>query len=131
MSWSHRTDFPGVPRSVAVARKFVRIHLVEHGLPTLVDDLLVVVSELATNAVIHARTAFSVTLEGDHSSVLLSVQDGSAAAAARDPARAAGERGRGLAMVEQLSQRWGTTRQPAGGKSVWAWFDEAAPILNG
>ena len=52
--WPHRTDLPGEPASVRQVRDFVCSRLLEHHLPYLVDDMRLVVSELATNATRHA-----------------------------------------------------------------------------
>lgn len=122
--WSHRAEFPCQPTSASLARQFVGSHLVGHGLVGLVDDVRMVVSELATNAIVHARTPFSVTLQGDHLSVLLQVRDGSAVAVAPVPGSLIGISGRGLDIVDLLGDRWGTTPHVDGGKSVWVWFDE-------
>jgi anti-sigma regulatory factor (Ser/Thr protein kinase) len=123
LSWSHETDLLCEPQSAALARDFVTAHLVEHGFALLVEDLRLVTSELASNAVLHARTAFSVVLAGDDVSVLLTVRDASALRPTPLPAWAAGTRGRGLAIVGQLSRQWGTTPDADGGKSVWARFE--------
>ena len=53
-------------------------HLTAHQLPHLVDDVSLVASELATNAVEHAHTAFVVALKQADGSVVLTVIDGSA-----------------------------------------------------
>src|SRR4051794_4609404 len=73
--WSHQIVLASGPGSAAKARAFVLQHLVEHRLLYLVDDIGLVASELAANAVVHARTAFTVSLEGRVRSVLLSVRD--------------------------------------------------------
>ena len=57
--WSHETVLAAEPGSAAKARAFVLQHLAEHRLLYLVDDVRMVASELATNAVLHARTAFT------------------------------------------------------------------------
>lgn len=62
IDWSHRTDLPAEPVSTSKARDFVCAHLAEHDLRHLVDDIRLVASELATNAMAHAQTPFSVTL---------------------------------------------------------------------
>jgi anti-sigma regulatory factor (Ser/Thr protein kinase) len=59
-SWSHEVELSPVAASVATARDFVRLHLREHHLEHLVDDIRLTVSELATNAVKHAGTRKSV-----------------------------------------------------------------------
>jgi anti-sigma regulatory factor (Ser/Thr protein kinase) len=127
-SWTHQTELPGDLASAALAREFVRFHLIEHGLPGLVEDLRLVTSELATNAIRHAQTTLTVTLQGDNESVLLTVRDGSALAPLPRLAPVVETGGRGLAIVDRLSHRWGTTPSADGGKSVWAWFDKH-PIL--
>src|SRR6476620_3723124 len=76
--WSHRASFPAEAGSAGRAREFVRDRLVEHDLRYLVDDVRLVASELATNATVHARTAFTIRLERLGGVVFLVVQDGSA-----------------------------------------------------
>jgi hypothetical protein len=103
-------------------RHFVCSHLVEHRLSHLVDDVRLVASELAANAVRHARTPFKVILEKAGDSVFLSVQDGSPL----PPALLASDRldtaGRGISIVDLVSHDWGVTDGPGEGKSVWASF---------
>lgn len=69
--WSHETVLAADPMSVARARDFVCTHLVVHDLLHLVEDVRLVVSELATNAVAHAQTPFAVTLSSANGSVSL------------------------------------------------------------
>jgi hypothetical protein len=120
--WSHATALPAEARSVSRARHFVCSHLVEHRLSHLVDDVQLVASELAANAVQHARTPFKVILERADDSVLLSVRDGSPT----PPAHLATDRldtaGRGTSIVDLVSHDWGVTDGPSEGKSVWASF---------
>jgi anti-sigma regulatory factor (Ser/Thr protein kinase) len=119
--WSHQTALPAEPLSASKARDFVGRHLVAHGLDDLVEEVRLVASELATNALRHAGTPFVVSLSQADGAVLLSVRDGSAAAPARNRPGAWDVRGRGLLLVERLSRDWGT-RIDAAGKSVWASF---------
>jgi anti-sigma regulatory factor (Ser/Thr protein kinase) len=122
--WSHRTDLPGQPASVGQARDFVGAHLGEHQLPYLVDDIRLVVSELATNATLHARTPFTVTLDGLPDSVLLSVQDDSPSIPTTRNPPVMATAGRGLSIVDRVSRDWGiTTPGPQRPKTVWASFD--------
>lgn len=122
--WSHETALSAEPVSALRARDFVCLHLVQHELPHLVDDLRLTVSELATNAMQHARTPFTVVLEQIGVAVLLTVRDASpdslAPVGAADPH---GLGGRGLAIVAFLSRDWGVTTGQDGTKSVWASFD--------
>src|SRR6476659_5618516 len=88
--WAHETVLAAESGSAARARAFVSQHLVEHHVSYLVDDVQIVASELAANAVLHAETAFTVTLEGRVRSVLLTVRDGSPRCP--EPSRAAPDR---------------------------------------
>jgi anti-sigma regulatory factor (Ser/Thr protein kinase) len=123
--WSHQTVLEAEAGSAARARAFVVHHLVEHRLLYLVDDVRLVASELATNAIVHARTAFTVILAGRESSVLLTVRDGSPIAPAPPLAAPDGMRmaGRGLLIVNLMSQTWGVADQRGAAKSVWASFE--------
>lgn len=120
--WCHRTELPAEPASAGVARAFVRDRLDEHGLGHLTDDMRLVVSELVTNALSHAGTPFTVTLDGDGVSVWVSVRDGSTLAPVpvADPGLALD--GRGLAIVDEVSHDWGVATGDGGGKAVWASF---------
>jgi anti-sigma regulatory factor (Ser/Thr protein kinase) len=123
-SWVQQAEFASNSASAAMAREFVTAHLEEHHLPDLVEDVRLVVSELATNAIRHARTPFTVILRGDPTSLLLTVRDGSPSAPVMVMAQVMDTRGRGVAIVAALSQRWGSTSGPDGAKSVWARFDQ-------
>ncbi|MDX6300715.1 MAG: hypothetical protein QOF53_1929, partial [Nocardioidaceae bacterium] len=81
-----------------------------------------VASELATNAVVHAQTAFTVTLGTLDETVLLTVRDRSGALPARRCAQAMDASGRGLKIVDIVSLAWGITQDPEGSKAVWASF---------
>jgi anti-sigma regulatory factor (Ser/Thr protein kinase) len=115
--------FPAEAASASRAREFVRSLLLAHGLPDLADEVRLVVSELATNAVQHARTPFTVRLEQRRArGVLLTVQDGSASVPEPVAAGASELHGRGLRIVERTSDAWGVVAGPAGTKAVWASF---------
>ncbi|HEY6935448.1 MAG TPA: ATP-binding protein [Marmoricola sp.] len=120
--WSHETQFPAEVESVPRARHFVCTRLIDHRLLYLVEDVRLVVSELATNAVRHADTPFAVTLEQDDQSVLLTVTDGSAAPPVRLAKDVLDTSGRGLSIVDLVSRDWGVARRPGEAKSVWASF---------
>jgi len=123
--WTHQTILPAEPVSVAKARDFVSAHLLDHRLPQMADDVRLVVSELATNAMVHAGTPFTVTLTGGEQSVLLTVRDGSPLEPV--PATATPDRldtgGRGLVIVDMVSRTWGFDTGGDRAKSVWASFD--------
>ncbi len=126
--WSARTVLSADAVSVARARDFVRAELVDHDLPHLVEDVRLVVSELATNATLHAGTPFEVTLGRVDGVVRVVVEDGSPVAPAH-PVRVSSSDigGRGLQIVAALSSGWGVDHRRDGSKSVWATFATHGP----
>jgi anti-sigma regulatory factor (Ser/Thr protein kinase) len=85
------------------------------------DDIRLVVSELATNAVIHAGTAFSVSVRCTGSAVRISVRDSSPAQPVVRNGGPASMSGRGLHLVKAVSDAWGVDADPDG-KTIWAEF---------
>lgn len=117
------------PASVGAARRLVsetvRECSLSAGKPVDDDDLVLLASELATNAILHARTEFSVAvavLSTDAGPVAhLEVGDGSAALPSRRPFSTSATTGRGLRLLSDLSRDWGArSSAPAAGKTVWA-----------
>jgi anti-sigma regulatory factor (Ser/Thr protein kinase) len=119
-TWLSEVTYSGRPESVGDARRFVGTSLVEAGLQRILDDARLVTSELASNVVRHARTGFTVTLVVVEGSLLLSVRDWAAPYPVTGTTDRLAERGRGLMLVEALSESWGVTPADGGGKSVWA-----------
>jgi len=117
---SARVTLPAGPDSPGLARRFVQRQLSGWGLDGLVDDVCLVVTELVTNAVLHARSDMEVVLEvGDR--VRLEVQDRSPRIPAVRTSSTLTATGRGLRLVELLANHWGAA--PAGtGKVVWCEF---------
>lgn len=96
-------------------------------LPTpLVDDTLLLTSELVTNAIRHGEGDITVRLWPGPDVVRLEVSDTNPRLPAPRQAGTEAEAGRGLALVDALSSRWGASPQhsPAG-KTVW--FELDAP----
>ena len=125
--WSHATRLEATPISAGQARAFVSHHLVEHRLVYLVDAVRLVASELATNALVHAQTAFSITLAAVEETVVLTVRDDSASLPTRRAAQAMDSTGRGLEIVDIVSLDWGLDEDGAGSKAVWASFAIRGP----
>jgi anti-sigma regulatory factor (Ser/Thr protein kinase) len=125
--WSHQAGFEASPICASQARNFVTQHLVDHRLLYLVDPIRLVASELATNALVHAQTAFGVTLAASDQTVLLTVRDDSLAPPARRDAHAMDLSGRGLEIVDIVSLDWGVDQDGAGSKAVWASFAIRSP----
>ena len=112
--------FPAELGSVAEARRFVREALADLNEEARYGVTLVV-SELATNALLHAATGFEVSLQHG-GNVRLSVADGDPAPPVRREVSPTDTSGRGLHLVEQLCTRWGV--EPLdGGKCVWCEVD--------
>ncbi|MGA4848800.1 SpoIIE family protein phosphatase [Streptomyces sp. G5(2025)] len=135
-----RTSLPGNPLAPAAARGFVRAALAdwtELGVPAaagvtdrLVDDAVLLVSELVTNAVVHAGTAVELLCRLDEAGpgedtdgLVIEVSDHHPSRAVRgeqgSPASTGTpEYGRGLQLVASLSESWGITYR-TGTKTVW------------
>ncbi len=100
------------------ARRFTAQALDRLGAAQVTDDAEIIVSELATNAVLHARCGFTVKLRRDRNCLHISVSDGSDRLPTLKAASAQRNSGRGLRVVEALAEAWGTKRTTKG-KSVW------------
>jgi serine/threonine-protein kinase RsbW len=118
---------PPTASSPAAARAFVRETLLRWRLDSINDIAAVIVSELVTNVVQHGRTKMILTITRTAGGVRLALVDRADGMPTPRQAGATDEGGRGLALVEALSQRYGTTRLPRG-KRVWA--DIAAPTTS-
>jgi anti-sigma regulatory factor (Ser/Thr protein kinase) len=118
MPWDEvRAKFEPTTDSVAQARLLMRP--LRNELPWDVAERLdLVVSELATNAVLHAATPFEVAVKVVPT-VRVEVSDGSAEPPVRRHHDLAGSHGRGLLIVDRCAQRWGVDPLPSG-KVVWA-----------
>lgn len=122
MLWSDHIELAAQPISASRSRDFVRHHLIKHGLSTLSDDVELVVSELSTNAMLHAAKSFKVSLHAFEQTLLLEVEDGSRGRPSLLAAQVLDADGRGMAIVSLLSRDWGVDAHRDGGTSVWAEF---------
>lgn len=82
------------------------------------DDAVTLVSELATNAVIHARTPYTIAVSHEGDTVRVGVQDLSAVNPRRRAYGVDATTGRGLRLVASMASSWGIDADP-GGKVVW------------
>ncbi|WDM17293.1 SpoIIE family protein phosphatase [Streptomyces lavenduligriseus] len=121
-----RATLPGSPLAPGSARTLVRAALAEApGVPArLADDAMAVVSELVTNAVVHAGTDVHVEWRLEESGAfVIEVCDRHPSRAPREAGGEAPydtpEYGRGLRLVATLAESWGVTYR-AGAKTVWA-----------
>lgn len=116
---SATTSLRGHPSSVAEARRWTRTTLTAWGLETTAWTAAQVVSELATNCALHARTAFSLRLSVEGGGVRIEAADGVAGGLQPRLYSSTSTTGRGLRIVAGLSTSWGVL--PTGeGKTVWA-----------
>ncbi|WP_328666084.1 ATP-binding protein [Streptomyces sp. NBC_00322] len=112
------------PRCVSLARVELRKILAVWGLTRIEDAALVVLSELITNAVRHARvspgreieTRYQLTCDG----VRVEVHDSADGWPQKRDADSDSEGGRGLVLVSALADQWGVSERGGVGKSVWA-----------
>ncbi len=107
-----------VPTAVSAARQIAIQTLVEWELSHLIQNCVIVTSELAANAVLHAESVFRLTLSRDVTLLRIAMED----AGGRVPTanlRADVPNGSGLAKVQSIASDWGCHVTPAG-KTVWA-----------
>jgi anti-sigma regulatory factor (Ser/Thr protein kinase) len=104
----------------AMARQFLRRATCPEHASHVVEDAVLLVSEVVTNSVVHGGPPIVVAVDCDSSSGLqVRVRDGSRAMPSpRDP-EVWEESGRGLSLVEMLSDDWGVEAEPGDGKQVW------------
>ncbi len=82
-------------------------------------------SELVTNAVLHAGSDVEVAVQLTATAARVEVTDASGEAVVPRDARSDEDSGRGLALVGSLARRWGVRPAPGGGKTVWFEVDRA------
>ncbi|WP_329258225.1 ATP-binding protein [Streptomyces sp. NBC_01478] len=115
-------------RSVALAREFTRNTLAEWGITDRTDDVLLCVSELATNAILHGvppGRGYALRLCGHRDGVLrVEVRDSGTGDLRKvnTPYRDLdADSGRGLLLVSVVADKWGVGER-APGKVVWCEF---------
>ncbi|MEH0581681.1 SpoIIE family protein phosphatase [Streptomyces sp. B21-108] len=111
-------ELPADPAAVAEARKTASRRLADWGLAELSFTTELVVSELVTNAIRYATGPIRLRLIRERSLVCEVFDGGATAPHLRHP-RTTDEGGRGLLLVSQVAQRWGTRFLPEG-KIIWA-----------
>jgi anti-anti-sigma factor len=120
-----RDELPLAPTATApaAARLYVRdvLQYWRLALPgqEVIDRAELLVHELVTNAVVHARTPLRLRLELRGDLLHLAVYDGSPGLPRPVTDHPAGAGGRGLRLVERLATAWGVHQRPGDGKVVW------------
>ncbi|MFF7969851.1 SpoIIE family protein phosphatase [Streptomyces sp. NPDC007905] len=110
-------DIPSTPAAVAEARRKAVGQLARWNLDDMAFATELIVSELVTNALKHAHGPIGVRLIHDRT-LVCEVSDASNTSPRLRRARYSDEGGRGLFLVAQLAQRWGT-RYTERGKTIW------------
>lgn len=112
-------DLTSDPSVVASARRYTTDQLTAWGLDEAAFVTELVVSELVTNAIRYGQPPIQLRLIHEDSTLICEVSDSSNTAPHLRRARTFDEGGRGLLLVAQLAQRWGTRHAPVG-KTIWA-----------
>ncbi|HWS33281.1 MAG TPA: SpoIIE family protein phosphatase [Actinoplanes sp.] len=129
-----RTRLPNDRRTPAAARALVRSVLEETGLVVLLNEALLLTTELSTNAVVHANTELEIEVAADTGGLTVTVTDFAVGpveqltVGPRNESSEIGEvaeRGRGLLLVDHFASRWGTVHE-GDGKGVWFRLDQRA-----
>jgi anti-sigma regulatory factor (Ser/Thr protein kinase) len=116
-------EYPAHVGSPRAARHFVSDVMRKWGFSREVrDEAELVVTELAANAVLHAKSEFSILLRAASEVVRIAVHDTMPV----DPALLVVRPGRGLGLVSGLARDWGVD-VTAAGKTVWAEIDATYP----
>lgn len=111
-------ELPPQPTSVSRARRLVRDLLTDAEREDLVEAATLLVSEIVTNAILHAGTAIDLRASVTGEGLRVEVGDGSAHLPTRRRYGPTAGTGRGMMLLEQLVDDWGAERC-ADGKTVW------------
>lgn len=108
------------PRLDAAARSrtYVRTALLAWGLEDLLDPVLLLTSEIVSNALLHAGTDMTVCVQQDGPGVRVEVTDGSGVPPVRRRMSSSATTGRGVQLLDSLADEWGWIPSLQG-KSVW------------
>jgi anti-sigma regulatory factor (Ser/Thr protein kinase) len=113
------TVLPPTPASPGVARRFVEAALGRREVDAdTVAWVQLLVSELVTNAVVHAGSDVRIAVIAQDDGVRVEVADDREAMPQLLPGDRTRGDGRGLAIVERVARSWGAEPRP-GGKTVW------------
>ena len=121
--------FVATPASLRQVRRFLDSVFAQWGEEQTLNDAAVVVSELAANAVAHARSPFRVTISRTESSIRIATRDTSGDAPRYLVSGLDRRGGRGIRLVAALSDAWGTDVE-SGGKTVWAELTRSGSVTT-
>jgi CheY-like chemotaxis protein/anti-sigma regulatory factor (Ser/Thr protein kinase) len=123
-------DLPANLASGSRARVFLADHLCRWDMESLLDTAQLLTTELVANAVIHARSAVTVTVRSAEERLRVEVSDTGAGALTMREANMEATGGRGLLLIEALSAAWGTSAD-GDGKLVWFELVDDANVPTG
>jgi len=125
-----RRRFEASEDAVRAARNFVAETIADAPIETR-ESVSVMVSELATNALLHAASGFEVSVDRSDHSVVVSVSDRGVEGRPLLQAPGSSEpHGRGLRVVDALSAEWGVTTTGDEGKTVWFRINLEPPMSH-
>ena len=127
---SATTSLPGHPSSVPQARRWTVATLASWGLDVTAWTAAQVVSELATNCTLHARSDFVLRLRVEGECVRVEASDALPGGLLARQYSSTATTGRGLHIVESLSSSWGVTSN-GDGKTVWVLLPLEDPLPAG
>jgi len=114
-------EFSADAQVEGISRSHIAQALAADASPCRVDDVIATVSELVANAVVHAQSEMKVLLEKWQHMIVVAVEDLSPVPPVVQEVNHLAESGRGLQIVESVSDAWGFALMD-GGKRVWAGF---------
>ncbi|HEY8480568.1 MAG TPA: ATP-binding protein [Spirillospora sp.] len=109
-----------IPASVRAGRDLAEVQLNKWDLSAIAEDVTLIVSELLTNATAASSGTITMRLLLDPESLTVEVSDQSPDRPRRRQAGPDDESGRGLLIVEALTEAWGHRSSADGAKVVWA-----------
>jgi CheY-like chemotaxis protein/anti-sigma regulatory factor (Ser/Thr protein kinase) len=122
------TRFGADLRSAREARRFVTSALDDWGIGDVAEVVTLLVSELVTNAIVHAESEVDVVVQLTPEVARVEVSDTSEAEPVIRPTGQEDESGRGLAIVDSFSRAWGVRPRHGGGKTIW--FEVVRPGVS-
>ncbi|MCU1595908.1 MAG: putative magnesium/manganese-dependent protein phosphatase [Frankiales bacterium] len=127
-----QVELPPDVTSAAVARRHVRAFCDDSGHGAVLDDALLMVTELVTNAVVHAGTALALELSSVDGGLRVQVTDARPGPmlSAAGPVDEDREGGRGLFLLDTLATAWGSSHSRAG-KALWFFLGPAPEAIAG
>jgi anti-sigma regulatory factor (Ser/Thr protein kinase) len=113
------TTLPPEPTSSRACRRFLVTTLEAWEADQFADEAVLLLSELVTNAVLHAGTEIEVSVRLEGELLRVEVRDGNPRLPTVRHYSVLSGTGRGLALVAETAKNWDAEALPAGGKTVW------------